>query len=257
VRVLIVMPEQSRATKISHFLSTKGVTSELADGGFYALTMLERIKPDAIIVAQDVDDMSGFDVYDIVRSDEDLDSVRFILLDEAAQISGEIDTALTANAPPADILAALERPAPSKPDRFHNRVHSASSSSKVNGTLEVLTLFDLVMSLSQNGRSGRLYLYIGEDEAQVILQAGQVIHASFQGDLGEEAFKHIFFHSENTDDTEFLFEGSTEIARATEPFVSITTPIQELLFKVAVELDHLRADSKDAKPQDRKQVRHA
>lgn len=239
MQVLLVMSDQSAAAELSKTLSAKGHTSQFAEGGFYALTMLERNKPDAILSSADVVDMSGFDFYEIIRSDESLNAVVFLLLDDDKrdQLTHGKDLSLPPNASADAIVAALTQGPASSP--FKSRAFAANQGTQVSGTLEVLTLFDLIMSLTQNGRSGKLFLLIDDKEAVISIVEGQVVHAQFGDELGEAALKDIFFQSELTNNTEFLFEAK-EPSEMSVPSVTIKASVKELLFRVAVDLDHFR-----------------
>lgn len=247
MQVLIVMADQGAATDLSRRLGQQGFACQIAEGGFYALTMLERYQPDAVVCSGDVVDMSGFDLYDIVRSDASLNAIRFILLDQNHALDGD-DTTLPSDASTEAVVQALRAESsdvPAQPSSFHERVASASHGNQVNGTLEVLTLFDLVTSLIQNGRSGTLSLLIKGSEGSISLHEGKVVHALFGELTGEKALKQIFFQTESHDDTEFLFESRPAGEPAGE--VTIRRSAQELLLHVAVELDNLRNDAVESR----------
>ena len=217
-----------------------------AEGALYALTMLERDVPDLIISGKDLGDMSGLDFREIVRDDSSAKEVAFILLDpDAGQLaSSDLDGFLEERAHPADILKAAfellianghikeDRQAPR--DRLRSTLQR--SDAKVSGTLEVFTLFDLVVSLTQKENSGRLYVLLGDTESTMFFDKGRFVHAEFEGVAGEDAVVRIFAEADNYKDAEFYFEPSTSLQGSN----TIHSTVQELLFKVAVELDHER-----------------
>lgn len=108
----------------------------------------------------------------------------------------------------------------------------------ISGTLEILTLFDLAMSLNTNKKSGKLNITTSKFEAYMIFDKGSIIHADYYGRTGSKALAMIFVKSDGDSESQFLFE-SEEDAPIDSP-VSITMPFQELLFKIAVALDHHR-----------------
>ena len=247
------MEDGPRALALTSMCTGAGFEPLLAAGGLYALTMLEHMGPRAIVSAAHLGDMSGFDLYDIVRSDETMRELAFLLLDEASEDRLDpsyADAVLPANARPEMIVEALKRllaPPEAKPQPKpapRTRLSSGAQRAKnLRGTLEVLTLFDLTMSLSQNARSGRLHVYFQDQEhgeACVVFANGGLVHAEFAGLVGEAALFRLFFQTEEVDDTEFLFEASAPSQDPSKNPVTITTPVQQLLLKAAVELDHLR-----------------
>ncbi len=250
------MEDGPRALALTSMCTGAGFEPLLAAGGLYALTTLEHMGPRAIVSAAHLSDMSGFDLYDIVRSDETMRDLVFLLLDEASAARLDpsyADAVLPADARPEAIVGALKRllreseaePQP-KPGPRARLSSGAQRAKNLSGTLEVLTLFDLMMSLSQNARSGRLNVYFHQEDSQerreacVVFSNGGLVHAQFAGLVGEEALFRLFFQAEEVDDTEFLFEASAPSKDPSKNPVTITTPVQQLLLRAAVELDHLR-----------------
>lgn len=238
------MTDQTKAAELSRVCAGVGISCQLADGGFYALTMLERDKPDAIVSSYDVFDMSGQDFYEIVRSDESLAQSSFILLDNSGdQLTEDHDLSLPSSSTANAIVQALQNlekaKQPSTKQTQLPRSMVIPKSPQISGTLEVLTLFDLMMSLNQNKHSGKLYLRINEEEAIVVLRHGEICHAEISHYVGEAALIQIFLTSEDSNDTEFFFERLEE-SQILSAYTSINHSTKELLFKVAVELDHLR-----------------
>ncbi len=221
---------------------------ENAEGALYALTMLERDTPDLIISGKELGDMSGLDFHEIVRDDTSAKEVAFILLDpDATQLaSSDSDKFLEERAHPADILKAafelLIANGHIREDRQvpRNRLRSnlQRNDAKVSGTLEVFTLFDLVVSLTQKENSGRLYVLLGDTESAMFFEKGRFVHAEFEGVVGEDAVVRIFAEADKHKDAEFFFEPSE--AALPKNSHTIYTTVQELLLKVAVELDHER-----------------
>lgn len=76
----MIMPDMLAST-IPDAFAKAGFKVQLAESGIFALTMLERDKPDVIVCVDYLGDMRGREMYDIVRSDSTLDEILFILLD--------------------------------------------------------------------------------------------------------------------------------------------------------------------------------
>jgi len=241
MKVLLVISEPAQAAELSKVCAGANISCQLAEGGFYALTMLERDKPDAIVASKDVLDMAGLDFYEIVRSDESLEATAFVLLDEdaAPSLSDSNDLVLNQNASALHVVNALLSIKSSSEEPALPKTIMQPRSPQISGTLEVLTLFDLMMSLNQNRHSGKLYLRIADEEATVVLRSGEIVHAEIQAFTGEQALIQIFLLSEGTQDTEFYFERMTNDP-SLDAFNSIKQSSKELLFKVAIELDHMR-----------------
>ncbi len=249
MKVLTAMTDVTFAASLhERFEKRFGAELEIqnAEGALYALTMLERDTPDLIISSKDLGDMSGLDFHEIVRDDSSAKDVAFILLDPDAQqlASSSSDKFLEERAHPADILKAafelLIANGHIREDRQmpRNQLRSTlqRNDAKVSGTLEVFTLFDLVVSLTQKENSGKLYVLLGDTESAMFFEKGRFVHAEFEGMIGEQAVIRIFAEADKYKDAEFYFEPSELPKNST----TIHATVQELLLKVAVELDHER-----------------
>jgi len=113
-----------------------------------------------------------------------------------------------------------------------------SAKQTISGTLEILTLFDLTMSLNTNKKTGKLNIHTPELEAFIVFNQGNIVHADFYGKTGSKALAMIFIKTDGDARAQFMFEAEGELSP--ECPVSITMPFQELLFKIAVALDHHR-----------------
>ena len=76
----MIMPDML-ASSIPDAFAKAGFKVQLAESGIFALTLLERDRPDLIVCADFVGDMRGREMFDIVRSDSSLAEIAFILLD--------------------------------------------------------------------------------------------------------------------------------------------------------------------------------
>ncbi len=267
------------ASSIPDAFSKAGFKVELAETGIFALTMLERDKPDVIVSADYLGDMTGREMYEIVRSDAALNQVFFVLLDGAAETSipdSTTDLELSWMSTPNEVVRAVkdllemsklkpsasptkpvaeklsapvltERPMPGntpirlKPDfDFQSERAMKTRTVGASGTLEILTLFDLAVSLTSNAKVGMLHIRIVKEQGNIFFYKGSLTDANFKGLRGEAALLAIFaMADEYKSDTEFIFE-PLELESLPPEVSSIKTPIDKLLFNVAVELDHQR-----------------
>lgn len=250
MNVLAVTQDEVQATALeAHFRRRLGsaLTFEHLRSGTRALERLTRESADVVICARDTEDMPGLTVLQRVRRDQE---TAVVLLDRGALsqfVPSRFDAVLDTSADPADVLDAAysllaadgffddaARP-------FHGAFPGSTRSGrdvKVSGTLEGMTLFDLVLSLTQKRNSGRLYLLLGEVEAQLAFQQGRFVHAEYQQLTGENAVMKVFLEAELHPNTEFFFEPCSVCLPAGG--ATLHTSVQEILLKVALELDRHR-----------------
>ncbi len=124
-----------------------------------------------------------------------------------------------------------------KSDSYFNPAKN-SIKQTISGTLEILTLFDLTMSLNGNKKSGKLNVSSPSCEATIYFKDGNIVHADYYGMDGETALTNIFVKTDGQQDAQFIFEAEEDLGYNLPKTIDL--PFQELLFKVAVALDHHR-----------------
>ncbi len=107
----------------------------------------------------------------------------------------------------------------------------------LEGRLDILNLFDLLSLLTQNKTTGQLRLNFGDSEGYIWLEQGNIIHAKGSTQHSEEALFSMFSKAQSHSSTRF------ELSKPTLPSSTIHRPTQQLLFDMAIRLDHrLRND---------------
>ncbi len=224
---------------------------------FSATEKLERFTPDLIICAAKVGKMKGLDFHAFIRRDPKFQQAAFILLDSDAKdkLASPLSAALHTYAPPEEVLRAAFKLMLSngklRDTRHDSREHTPvntplrasgrpdmTSSAKASGSFEVLTLFDLVTSLTQKKNSGTLLLRLGLTNATLVFDAGQLVHARFGSASGEAALISSFLAAESDPDASYEFVKDSP--PLPEEAYTLHAPVQELLLTVAVKLDHHR-----------------
>jgi CheY-like chemotaxis protein len=239
MNVLLAISNPAYAAQLSGACQHAGYATQVIAGGLFALTLLERMKPDVVISDSELEDMSGQDFYEIVRSDTSLDTVRFILLDTGALVE-KGDATLPAQSPIPTVMQTVAHLLSQQFPKREGVLESPSTRAHqhMSGTLEIITLYDLIVSLTQNNRSSKLWLTF-PDEALIVTYEGQVIHAMFRQKIGMSALLEIFRQNEQTNSAGFVVE-TLESADIPKVPRTIHKPVSQLLLEIAVELDHLR-----------------
>ena len=245
MNVLAVVPDEAQAAALEdRFYKRLGneLTFQQSSSGKHALGLLQALPTDLVICARETSDITGLEVLKAVRKEHD---TAVILLDRGvlSRFSpGPLDAILDTQAHPADVLeAAFSLLVSSGRVEEARRPQSALTTgrggrdAKVSGTLEVVSLFDLTLLLTQKESTGNLYLLLGQVEAMFVFQSGGLVHAEYSELTGETAVMRIFWKAELRPDTEFFFEPSPH--KLPPGGVTIHSSVQEILLKVAVGLD--------------------
>ncbi len=248
MNVLAVVPDEAQAAALEdRFYKRLGeeLSFQRSSSGKHALGLLGAQPADLIVCARETDDIAGLELLKTVRKTSD---TAVILLDRSvlSRFSpGPFDAILDTQAHPADVLEAafslLVSSGRAKDDRRSQNTFSkgrGSRDAKVSGTLEVVSLFDLTLLLTQKESTGKLYLLLGQVEALLAFQGGGLVHAEYSELTGEAAVMRIFWKAELRPDTEFFFEPSPH--KLPPGGVTVHSSVQEILLKVAVGLDRQR-----------------
>jgi CheY-like chemotaxis protein len=246
LRVLLLITDPIKAEALYTHFSSLDFECTVKSDALYALTALERDCPDLIVCDRDAGGMSGLELHEIVRSEPHLGGAVFVLLDLTARLPGTLDVVLPADATPDEIAGAartllvnLGRLEADAYEKGKVRSSSTGGDARLTGTFEVMSLFDLIVSLTHSRKSGDLCIQLAEAEAKVTIRAGRITHATYKGKVGEDALLLTFNAVEEDQGAEFVLRG----LNATDQTIStINTPIDQLLLKVAVGMDHSKKD---------------
>jgi CheY-like chemotaxis protein len=89
-------------------LTRAGLYTQHAPSGLYALTMLERERPDLIVSKEDLGDMTGHELLEILREDGSTNDTVFVLLADNASNLGPNDVLMPPNASNFEIIHRSE-----------------------------------------------------------------------------------------------------------------------------------------------------
>jgi len=221
-RVILIDPDRAALTAMQAALGQAGISDILAvTSGSFALTMLERNRPDLIVSRVGVPDIDGYELCSIVRKDPLMTGVLFLLLaspgDEAAasMLEDKPDQTLAGDLPLTAIVsevanllgrgtaAPVPTPAPPPPGPQPDGAHG------LRGSLAVMEL--------------------------------RVVHAEFFGLIGETAFAALLVAAHGEANGNFAFNQLE--AEAANAVKTIHRDLKQLLLSAAAEIDEGRADT--------------
>ena len=255
MRVLALIAERQQGRALGErFYARFGdkLDMHVLPDAFSATDMLERFNPDLIICAAQVGRMKGLDFHAFIRRDPKFQQAAFILLDSGAKdkLTSPLSAALHTYAPPEEVLRTTFKLMVGSGKLRDTRHDSRNSplrtppppgdtpSAKASGSFEVLTLFDLVTSLTQKKNSGTLLLRLGLTNATFVFSEGRLVHARLGNLSGEAALISSFLAAESEPDARYEFvKDSPPLPKEA---YTLHAPVQELLLTVAVKLDHYR-----------------
>jgi CheY-like chemotaxis protein len=245
-RLLLIDPDRSTVAALQTALAVAGLTDVSAVvSGSFALTMLERDRPDLIVSRARIPDIDGYELCDIVRSDPEFTGILFVVLADAedevpagAFEEGGADRILVGAFSPETIvtevrslLAARTAP-PTEP--------APAAPQGLRGSLDVMDLAEVAQAIALGGKTGHLVLALASGEGTVFFDRGRIVHAEFGRLVGEPAFTALVVTSHREPGGTFCFnpmEAATSLQR------TIERSVESLLLSTAAGIDEGRADT--------------
>jgi CheY-like chemotaxis protein len=245
---MLIDPDRTTLAALQGALGQAGVSDVLAvTSGSFALTMLERNRPDLIVSRVGVPDIDGYELCSIVRKDPLMGGVLFLLLaspgDEAAgtMLEDKPDQTLAGDLPLTTIVsevtallargktppAARAEPAapPAPPDGAHG----------LRGSLTVMELPDITQAIALGGKTGQLVVTLSAGRGSVFFDHGRIVHAEFFGLIGETAFQALLVAAHGEANGSFAFNPlETSAAGGAK---TIHRDLKQLLLSAAAEID--------------------
>lgn len=260
-RILVIDADRDGLQSLKRALGEAGFTDVAAvPSGSFALTMIERDRPDLIVSHATIPDIDGFELCSIVRSDPALGNILFLLLVGAEvelpegvletgpdrclvgeftedTIVGEVKSLLSRLpqvAEPAPAAAAPPAPAPMPTEA----AAAPDEAGTLRGSLGVMDLPDVAQAIGLANKTGQLTVALAAGAGSVVFERGRVVHAEFGALKAEAAFAALVVAAHGDAGGTFCFspleEVSPSIAR------SMNRTIDQLLLSVAAEIDEGR-----------------
>src|SRR3989442_3262522 len=185
-RWLLIDPDRSSVGALQKALAEAGLTDVSAViSGSFALTMLERDRPDLIVSRARIPDIDGYELCGIVRSDPEFTGVLFVVLADAedevpagAFEEGGADRILVGAFSPETIvnevrslLAARTTPQPEPAP--------AAGPQGLCGALDAIDLAQVAQAISLGGKTGHLVLALASVEGTVVFDPRRSGHPEF------------------------------------------------------------------------------
>lgn len=241
MKVLIVASRPQEALTLHDGFNQAGFEVQVEHSGLFSLTLIERNRPDVVVVTEQLSDMSGFELYELVRADHSLDMVAFLLISNQPLPS---KTLIDASILPGNRTSTFVKTAYQLILEVARITQSGlrpleSSKETFRGVLGDISLMELTQWMARSSKTGRLNVVIENTSGTLLFSKGQVVHASLGERSGEDAVLHLILQAEHNKKGEFSFEPMQASDFFLEP-ITIQKSTDHLLLSLAVELDQAR-----------------
>ena len=266
-RVLIVDADPNKLSVLKAALEHAAYHVTSATSASFALTTLERDRPDLIVSGNRTEDMDGVEFCSIIRSDPATHDIPFLLLsgpkrptpwavaqagvdmllagdfvvsavlDRISKLLRHVEVKKHPGAPASPpVTAPVSAPLP--PKAAPSRADAAERT--LEGSFGVLDLAEVTQAIALGGKTGQLSLHLAAGEGSLLFESGRVVHAEFGGRTGESAFAAMIASAQFDPAGTFRFKPEAELAAGSSPR-TIQKSVDQLLLSVASEIDEGQA----------------
>ena len=257
-KVLLVDPEPDSRGAFERALRGDGYEVSVAASGSFALTQLEWDRPHVIVTQARVDDMDGCELFGLVRSDPKTGDIPFLLLAGlerhiAAQAAEHgVDRLCTGHVSMRLFLDSVRallagEPASSAPVAPAPATPAEPPAQVMRGTLDVMDLPALAQAIAMGGKTGRLTVTLAAGPGVLEFETGQLVHAEFGGETGEQAFTDLVCTSQADSAGDFCFSPSPREQTGKLPR-TVHRSVDRLLLRIAAGIDEGRAALETIEP---------
>ena len=257
-KVLIVDADPTKLQALKAALMTAAYHVTSATSASFALTTLERDRPDLIVSGSRTEDMDGVEFCSIIRSDPATHDIPFLLLSGPtrptpwAVAQAGVDMLVAGDFVVSTVLDRISKllrhvapqaepglpPPPPLPPRV--TVPRAEAGARTfEGSFGVLDLTEVVQAIALGGKTGRLSLELEAGEGWLLFDSGRVVHAEFDSRSGESAFAAMVGAAQGDPEGTFRFKPAAEPEGGAPR--TIQKSVDQLLLSIASEIDEGRA----------------
>lgn len=196
-RILLIDSNVYFAKRLGEALKQTGFEVIPSSQGAYALTMLERNVPAAIICATNLREMGAYQIAPILHADPKTATIPLIALGAGggqalleayrAGCSDYVDRARG----PAEIAAHVRRFLLSRQDGFQPTQMLSSADTDLSGSLSHLDLPGVIQMLGQARQTGALHINASGTDGIIFFEGGEIVHAECDALFGDEAVTQI------------------------------------------------------------------
>ena len=196
MKVLIVASRPQEALGLHDGFNQAGFEVQVEHSGLFALTLIERSRPDVVVSSTQLSDMSGQDFYELVRADNSLSLVAFLLISDQPLTD---KTLLDATVLPGNRISTYVKTAYQLILEVARITQSGyqreeSSNETFRGVLGDINLMELTQWMARSQKTGRLKVAFENTSGTLLFSSGQVVHASLGEKSGEDAVLHLLLH---------------------------------------------------------------
>lgn len=245
-RIFLIDSNVYFAKRLGDALKQQGFDVVPSTQAAYALTMLERNAPMAILCATNLREMNALEIAPILHADPKTASIPLIAIggggDQAlleAYRAG-CDDCVDRRRSPADIAAHIRSFLVSRQEGFQPTQMLPTSDTSLSGSLSHLDLPGVIQMLQQARQTGALHINASDADGIIFFEGGEIIHAECGSFFGDEAVTHVVKTCHGADKGVYKFNYGASAAQRT-----VLRSATDLLLDAMREFDESQRDHEE------------
>ena len=117
----------------------------------------------------------------------------------------------------------------------------------LQGSLDVMDLPEVTQAIALGGKTGSLVVAFSAGEGRMLFQVGRLVHATFAGQTGEDAFAALIQTSQREFQAAFRFNQMGRAEVVSQP-KTISRSVDKLLLSIAAGIDEGGASTGPVQP---------
>jgi len=188
-KLLLADSDPDRAARLAAALGPAGHEVTVARTGAYALTMLERGRPDLLVTRDRLDDMDVVELTAVVRGDPATRRIPLVLLKGGTVVDvPDVDLVLDGENRIGVFLVGIENVLAVHRRAASTAVAPVAPPSGLRGSFAVMDLPEVAQAFALGTKTGQLSLTLPFGAGTIVFENGRVIHAEYGVIKGERAF---------------------------------------------------------------------
>jgi len=238
--ILVIMNNLSHQEQVQHHLEENDFEVITASDGKTGFELARKTKPDLILTSPQLDKLDGIDLCFMVRQNERLASIPYILIVDAFTLEERInsyrsgvDAIVLSDISDRELCTRIDALIKRYEPLTHQRLPTNQS---MIGKIDEFQLIDVIQMLNLNQKTGLLNIHHHHQQGQVAFYNGKITWANLNDTFGEAAIEKMVFWKEG----QFIFEKNL-----VQQDANINKPTMQLILDCCQLLDETKASQNE------------
>jgi CheY-like chemotaxis protein len=189
IKIIFIEPQPKEISELLSALMENWNTIQLASNSVEALEKITASPPDLIVSEIELPDVSGLELYNVLKSSPDFESIPFVFLSNS--LSENIRENMSRS--PHDACIEKSLPIPRIVARIKSifwetpEEDTPVEQGAFRGDLEQMSLIELIQSIDMNCKSGKLHLEANHERGSLFFENGKIVDAVTKNLSGDKA----------------------------------------------------------------------